>query len=241
MSNIICEKRTYEDRFNTHSHEYGQLILPLKGKLCIETDSINLELDKKKIFFLPPGCSHNFKANNSNEFFTLDINKQILSKDDMKKLAGGKAIEFDDKWKAIEYLLLSESSKNNNSVAINDLFNYCYHLITEETMAKSIKYINQHFNENINLKILADIEHYNVSYYSEWFKNNVNLTVTEYIRNLRIKKAKELMYETNLSILEISQMVGYDHNSSFTRAFKECENISPAQFRKISKRMLKLP
>ena len=66
------------------------------------------------------------------------------------------------------------------------------------------------------------------------------MTVTEYIKNLRIKKAKELMTETDLSILEIAQRVGYEHNSSFTRVFKEIEGISPAQFRKESKNMLKL-
>lgn len=56
---------------------------------------------------------------------------------------------------------------------------------------------------------------------------------------MRIKKAKELMAETDLSILEISQSVGYEHNSSFTRVFKELEGISPAQFRRKSKNMLK--
>lgn len=232
MKNIICERRIYENHFNTHSHLYGQLILPIKGNLYIETDSRQLELDNKKVFFLPPDCMHIFKADESNEFLTLDINKQILNNEDMKNLAGGKEIEFDEKWKAIRYLLLNECSEKNNSNAINDLFNYCYHLIVENTMSKSIEYINDHFYETIDLKTLADIEHYNINYYSEWFKNNMGVTVTEYIKNLRIKKAKELLSNTGLSILEIAQMIGYEHNSSFTRVFKEFEHISPAEFRK---------
>lgn len=107
MSNIICEKRVYDDRFSTHSHLYGQLILPTKGSLYIETDSKKLELDKKKIFFLPPDCEHMFKAKENNECLTLDIDKQVLNNSDMAKLAGGKVIDFNDKWKAIEYLLFS--------------------------------------------------------------------------------------------------------------------------------------
>lgn len=240
MGNIVCEKRVYEDRFSTHSHQYGQLILPIKGKLYIETDCKKLELDKKKIFFLPPDCEHMFKAGESNEFLTLDIDKQILNDNDMAKLAGGKILDFDDKWKAIEYLLLNECSKTNNSAAINSLFEYCYHLIAEESVSKSIEYINEHFYENIDLKTLADIEHYNMTYYSDWFKNNMNVTVTDYIKKLRIKKAKELMMETDLSILAIAQKVGYEHNSSFTRVFKEIEGTSPAEFRRQSKNMLKL-
>ena len=94
MSNIICEKRVYEDRFSTHSHLYGQLILPIKGSLYIETDSKKLKLDKKKIFFLPPDM---FKAKENNECLTLDIDKQVLNNSDMVKLAGGKVLEFENK------------------------------------------------------------------------------------------------------------------------------------------------
>lgn len=232
MKNVICERRIYENHFNTHSHEYGQLILPVKGELYIETECRKLKVDDNKAFFLPPDCQHVFKANDSNEFLTLDVNNQVLNIEHMKKFEGGKEIAFDDKWKAIRYLLMDESSRNNSSSAINDLFNYCYHLITENVICESIEYINEHFYENIDLKTLADIEHYNASYYSEWFKNNTGVTVTEYIKNLRIKKAKEFLADTDMSILEIAQRVGYEHNSSFTRIFKESEKISPAEFRR---------
>ncbi len=232
MENIIYERRVYENHFNTHSHLYGQLILPIKGNLYIETDYKKIKIDDKKVFFLPPDCMHNFKVEGNNEFLTLDINRQMLNAGHMKAITGGKEIEFDDKWKAIRYLLISECNKSSSSNSINDLFNYCYHLITENTISKSIEYINEHFYENIDLETLSHIENYNTNYYSEWFKNNMGTTVTEYIKNLRIKKAKEYLADTDMSVLEIAQMVGYEHNSSFTRAFKELEHVSPMQFRK---------
>ena len=239
LKNIICERRIYESCFNTHSHLYGQLILPIKGKLYIETEHKKLQVDNNNAFFLPPESMHTFKAEESNDFLTLDINKDILNADDIKNLGDGKEIQFDDKWKAIRYLLLSECRDNNNSDSINALFNYCYHLIIDKTASVSIEFINQHFYENIDIKTLADMEHYSVTYYSEWFKRSMGVTVTEYIRNLRIKKAKELLENTDLSVLAIAQIIGYEYNSSFTRSFKECENISPAQFRKNSVYRLK--
>jgi YesN/AraC family two-component response regulator len=232
LKNIICERRIYEDKLNIHSHLYGQLILPIKGSLFIETNYKKIEIDNNKLFFIPPDCEHVFKANKSNEFLTLDISDKMLNRNDMKNMPGGKELELDDRWKAVRYLLLNECKEKNNSNAINDLFNYCYHLILEGSLSKSIEYINNHFMENIDISILADIEHYNISYYSEWFKNKMNMTVTEYIRFLRIKKAKEFLTDSNLSILEIAQMVGYEHNSSFTRVFKAYEKMSPAEFRK---------
>lgn len=232
MKNIICERRTYESKFNKHAHFYGQLILPIRGKLYIETSSKTSEVNDKQLFFLPPECSHIFRSDESNEFLTLDINKQVLAENDMESVQGGKEIDFNDKWKAIRYLMLNESAKCSSSSAINDLFNYCYHFILEDSEPKSIAYLKQHFAENVDLKTLSDLEHYNAGYYSEWFKNKMNMTVTDYIKNLRINKAKEYLRDTDLSILEIAQMTGYEHNSSFTRVFKEREMISPAQYRK---------
>ena len=147
IKNIICEKRIYESKFDIHSHIYGQLIIPIKGKMYIETGYKQVELDDKKVFFLPPDCNHIFKADESNEFLTLDINKNILNKNDMYNFLGGKEIKFDEKWKAVRYLLLNESKDKNNSNAINNLFNYCYDLIGQQTMNKSVEYINEHFLE----------------------------------------------------------------------------------------------
>ncbi|EET87064.1 transcriptional regulator, AraC family [Clostridium carboxidivorans P7] len=232
MDSIKCERRIYNSKISTHTHEYGQLILPLLGMLSIETTYKRLKLKDDSLFFLPPDCEHTFNAYNSNEFLVLDIPDKMLNEYDMKKMRGGKDFLFNEKWKAIRYLLLSETDNNKSSSSINNLFLYFYNLITMENFPNSIKYINENFTENIDLKKLSDIEHYNVSYYSEWFKNNMNVSPIEYVQNLRVKKAKEFLLNTNLTILQISQMVGYEHNSSFTKVFKHIEKISPSEFRK---------
>jgi AraC-like DNA-binding protein len=200
--------------------------------LSIETDYKKLELKDDSLFFLPPDCKHTFNANNSNEFLVLDIPNKMLNKYDMEKMCGGRDILFDEKWKAIRYLLLNETDINQNSSSINNLFLYFYNFITTENLPNSVKYINEHFTEDIDLKKLADIEHYNVSYYSEWFKHNMNVSPIEYIKNLRVQKSKELLLNTNLTVLQISQMVGYEHNSSFTKVFKNLEKMSPVEFRR---------
>jgi AraC-like DNA-binding protein len=232
LDNIKCERRIYSVKSDTHTHEFGQLILPLQGILSIETDYKKLDLKDDSLFFLPPDCKHTFNANNTNEFLVLDIPDKMLNKYDMEKMCGGRDILFDEKWKAIRYLLLNEADINQNSSSINNLFLYFYNFITNENSPNSVKYINEHFTEDIDLKKLADIEHYNVSYYSEWFKHSMNVSPVEYIQNLRVKRAKELLSNTNLTILQISQMVGYEHNSSFTKVFKNLEKISPAEFRR---------
>ncbi len=62
------------------------------------------------MFFIPPDCKHTFGADKSNEFLVLDIPTNILNKYDMEKMVGGKEFLFDNKWKAIRYLLLNEAA-----------------------------------------------------------------------------------------------------------------------------------
>ena len=57
------------------------------------------------------------------------------------------------------------------------------------------------------------------------------LSPVEYIQKLRIEQVKELLRDTDLSIMQIAYEVGYNHNSSLTRLFKLHENITPANYR----------
>ena len=232
MNSIKCERRIYNLKINTHAHQYGQLILPLHGILSIETGYKKLKLKDDSLFFLPPDCEHIFNSKSNNEFLVLDIPDKMLNKYDMEKMCGGREFLFDEKWKAIRCLLLNEADNNKNSSSINNLFIYFYNFIVTKNSPNSIKYINEHFTGNIDIKKIADIEHYNTSYYSEWFKHNMCVSPIEYIQNLRINKAKEMLLNTNSTILQISLMVGYEHNSSFTKVFKRLEKISPSEFRK---------
>ncbi len=232
MNGIKCERRIYTDKFNTHSHGFAQLILPLSGKLQIQTDYKKLLLDHKHLFFLPPDCKHTFKAENSNEFLVLDIPYHMIHTKDMVRTQGGNSLLFDNRWEAIRLLLLNEVDNGKSSNSINNLFHYFYSFIAENNLPDSVKYINEHFTENIDLKALADIEHYSVSYYSEWFKRNMKISTKEYIQQLRVDEAKKLLTNTDFTILQVSQIVGYNHNSSLTRLFKDLEKITPNEYRR---------
>lgn len=235
MNHVICERRIYTNQHSTHDHSFGQLILPLKGELNIETDYKNLSVHQNNLFLLPPKCRHLFHATQPNEFLVLDIPPSYMETSDMNKIIGGKEIILDDKWKALKHLFLSEIKHTTTSTSINNLFIYCYQMLTANHDYASIRYIDEHYTEDIELKTLAAIESYNVSYYSEWFKAQTGFTPFEYIQHQRIKKSKELLLNTDLTILQVGYMVGYKHHSSFTRTFKRITNLTPKQFRSLSK------
>lgn len=232
MRNIICERMTLPKDINIHSHTHAQLLLPLHGSIYIETNSYEHNIDENYLGFLPPKCKHAYKGEIGNEFLVLNIPESMILKNDMHKFHGASKLQFDDRWKAIRYLIMSETAGDKTAAALNKLFQYFYHYITDNTLPDSIKFINENYCEEISIKTLADIEHYNVNYYCEWFRKKTGVPPMEYIKNLRLQKAKELLANTEYTVLQIAEQVGYSFNSSFSRIFKETEGTSPAQYRK---------
>jgi AraC-like DNA-binding protein len=232
MNYILSERRVYKDIIITHAHDYGQFILPISGSMDIKTEHKNLGLDDQHLFFLPPCSTHAFKSNRPNEFLVLDIPHYMLKENDMAMLQDGIELTIDERWKAIRFLILNELKDNcYNGESLLKLYHYFSPFIFEKNMQSSVKYIHEHYNENIDLQTLANIEHYNFTYYSEWFKKKMEVSPTEYIQKLRVQRAKELLRDTNLNLIQVANEVGYNHNSSLTRVFKLHEKITPVDYR----------
>ena len=64
----------------------------------------------------------------------------------------------------------------------------------------------------------------------------MHITITEYVHNKRIEHIKHLLLESDLSMNEISEMVGYSSASSFIRFFKSECGITPAQFKEMNEK-----
>jgi YesN/AraC family two-component response regulator len=68
-------------------------------------------------------------------------------------------------------------------------------------------------------------------YLSRFFKQETGENMVEYINRLRIEKAKYLLSEKDLSILNVSEMVGYGNDRNLNRVFKQREGITPGKYR----------
>lgn len=89
-------------------------------------------------------------------------------------------------------------------------------------------------NNDLTLSYVADHFYITASYLSAFFKENVGDTFLNYLTRLRIEKSKELIRNTNLTMTEIAERVGYASGNTFTRIFKKVEHITPTQYRESS-------
>lgn len=94
-------------------------------------------------------------------------------------------------------------------------------------------YIRSHYTEEINLANLADKYHFNHSYLTRIFKKLKGDSPLKLINTLRINDAKELLQNPNLSVKEISEMLGFSSQHYFSRIFKEFTNQTPKEYRSI--------
>lgn len=92
-------------------------------------------------------------------------------------------------------------------------------------------YIWNHIDKEISLNLLASIVYLHPAYLSRIFKQTTNITITEYLSNARMEKAKKLLTETNMKIQDISLSVGIDSPIYFGRLFKKETSMTPLEFR----------
>ncbi|KAF1303943.1 AraC family transcriptional regulator [Enterococcus sp. JM9B] len=102
-----------------------------------------------------------------------------------------------------------------------------------ELIQPVVQYMNDHFAETIRNEDLAKLVGYSPQYLSKLFKETYQLSPYQYLLELRLRKAKELLAnDALLPIQEISERVGFNDVSYFIAAFKRSEQMTPKNFRR---------
>ncbi|QJD86684.1 response regulator [Cohnella herbarum] len=119
--------------------------------------------------------------------------------------------------------------------SLND---YIRHLksahIDQKDMAKAIEYIRANYNKDLSMTMVSNHVSLNYSYFSQAFKDFAGTSFVNYLKNVRIGKATELLETTELKVLEISEKVGFDNAKHFNRVFKDMLGVTPIEYRQNS-------
>lgn len=94
--------------------------------------------------------------------------------------------------------------------------------------------IQERFMENLSLESVASRYHFNVSYFSTMFKNRTGKSFSDYLIEVRMKRAEELLAGNEMKIYEIAKCCGYRDTKYFSRVFKKHAGMSPESFRHLS-------
>ncbi len=100
---------------------------------------------------------------------------------------------------------------------------------------KTIQIICDYIDENLSTEMtrseLAKLVFMNPDYLGSIFKEEMHCSITIYIQNKRLAKAKELLKQTDYSISKVAEMVGYDNVSYFSKLFRQKVGCQPGKYR----------
>ena len=98
-------------------------------------------------------------------------------------------------------------------------------------MAFIKKYIWDNIEKEISLNHLAQMVYLNPSYLSRVSRQSAGVTITDYVLQVRVQLAKEMLWETELKIQDIAMKLGVDSPAYFGRLFKKAVGCTPQEYR----------
>lgn len=119
---------------------------------------------------------------------------------------------------------LIESSKTARALPKNDIKKFY--------IQSTVDFIENYYMKDISVEDMAANLSLNRSYFSKLFKKMTQKSPQEFLITYRIHKSCEFLRSTDMTIAQISPLVGYTNQFHFTRAFKNIMNISPNEWRK---------
>ena len=206
----------------------------LEGIKAGNENLVKNSLDKISGFISSTTISNNYLRNYY--YSTLssinNIRNSVLAANSDKKHED--SIEFSSILKMIEK---SDNTEELNSlienVAINisKKVNNFNNKSIKITLRKAINYINEHYSEQLTLYEVAAHTFVTTFYISRMFKKELGTTFVDYLNDLRIEKAKELLKNVRYKSYEVASLVGIPDPHYFSRLFKKHSGITPSEYR----------
>jgi len=243
-----------------HHHDELEFLIVYSGLFRYEVYGKEYIMKAGDVVFVNPGVPHatsaieesvttclQFKQTN---FIDADVAKIIkysiklsnLSEEPIKvmhspelfKTVNEIAEEFEAKETAYEFYIKSNIYRIMGFLYREGILSDTQKLYNAKEMQKilpALTYINENYYDDVTLAQMSTRLNFDPSYFCRIFKVALGTTFTEYLNFVRICKAEKLLSETEDSIIEISEKVGFSSVSYFNRIFKRFLNCTPKYYR----------
>ncbi len=250
-NNFQFTEKYYSSNVNipAHSHELAHFCFVLKGNYAEKIGSKDFERNPTALVYYPPDVSHAEEHHSDGSHLLVEIESAGLEKvrqygvklNEPVILGGDKALalatkmykEFTDRDKfsalALESisteLLIAASRKNTKRPERS-----------QPRWLKRVKeYLHEYYFESIGLNDLAKIAEVHPTHLARVFKQFEKCTAGDYVRKVRIAKARQKMLYSDSSLVEIALDTGFSDQSHFTRSFKNTIGMTPNEYRQTFK------
>lgn len=119
----------------------------------------------------------------------------------------------------------------NELMSIANHIHSMYYSQSKDIMAIAKEYIAEHFDKALTLEDVAEVVNLSPQYFSKIFKERAGCSFIDYLTEMRVARAKELIRSKQKSVKEVCYHVGYKDPNYFSRVFKKYTGISPSDYR----------
>lgn len=242
------ELHSGKDKRFSNRYPYYLLHYVVKGKGEIEINGVKKSYRANDIFVLPPDetITYSVSAKSQWEYYWINFNGLTAQKTLSAIFGNDYYVKSDSSFKTLfaKAMNAKKSKRSQVYTVLGCLFEIFAKIaeitsLTETASTaglpsfdKIFDYINKNlYSKDLKAETVAKAFFVNPCYFSVLFKKNLNVSFKEYLNYERIKKATELLDDTDLLIKEIADAVGFSDALYFGKVFKKYRLVSPQEYR----------
>ena len=237
--------RSYVSAQKSHSHPHHQIVLPLEGRLEMETDIAGAAVDEATAAVITAGREHAFRARGDNCFLVLDVpTRGCAAAAELWDLAAGAPFLGLDE--GLQGLLHFARSRAQGTLAPATLRSNLGNLILQglthcarawesdepQALRRATAFLHRNYAAPLTTAEISAAAGVSPATLQRLFTAWHGNSPMRYLSGLRLERAKALLTTTRKPIAEIALDCGYSEQSAPTRALRREAGVTPARYRR---------
>ena len=200
----------------------GQITYTQNGKKFVS--------DKSNAVILPKGGNYSLFCNKDGTFPVINFECDFLT--DTVTLIPMQNVDI--VFSEYDKLKNMYIHQNNHLALMSIFYNMLYHITVSSKNSRSfsdiIEFIENNYSDGISNEVLAEKCNMTVEHFRKQFAKTYGISPMQYVINVRINMAKQMLLEEKIKISEISEKCGFSNPYHFCRLFKKKTGITPTSY-----------
>lgn len=250
VESITLSERAYQPERAAHRHDHAQALFPQRGRLQLSWNAERGAVHGGQAALVPPDTEHAFWSDGDSRCLVIDIPRSVH-----EELAFGHADAagfrpMDDRLRVVATSLACEARQDiSDPLATEALGLYAASVLIRgartslrsssagapRIVSRAAAFLETHGMEPVTIAEIAQAAGVSSVHLQRCFRAELGCSVVEYVHRLRIDRARSLLGETDLTMLEITQRVGFASQSHLSRLFSREIGVSPSRYRSMTR------
>lgn len=256
LSDVNMLFLSYLAGHEAHEHKFYELEVTLLGDGVQVINGASYSMRRGEVHIIRPGDVHAFQTDSSLKTFLVQFSPKHVTSEMMSELDGAdralitylsndECDAFENICNSLDLLKASETFSDSDvaSRLIEILLDMFYLSFSsrkkakvtshepQDKMQQILDWMQMHYRTYINADDIAKQFHFNTAYLRRLFKERVGVSIMQYLKELRLEYAKNLLLTTKLKISEVCDRSGYRSMPTFISDFKQKYQHAPLSFR----------